>query len=604
MPDDDGTIKWDETSEPGGSDPLGIMGWEVAGKYKIDGYIGGGGFGEVYAGYNKNLSEQRLILKFFKRVQSRSKFAKEAKILCMLDHPNISRVIDYLPEEGAVVVSFIDGRNGADILKESGALSGEDFLKVARAVTSAIAYAHEKRIAHRDIKPGNIMFDKRGHVYVIDFGIAKEMGGDATKTSYQALTPMFAAPERHSGDQDYNPFLSDIYEIGITLFNFATDDLPYRNPAHPNPQEWGGLASDKLSPEVRQILMKATHPEASKRYRTAAEMYEEFKKLKQAYGRTKKRRSVLPYLAVLVVIAVAAYLGRSQLTDLWQQISSSLPAITDAGVTTNSAATTAQSQEGISDEQAVIEETTEPTPTRVATDEYRVEREKTKPSVSDVVAEKKPEVTVKKEPVVEKETEIASIPREETVPEEPISPALIAFSVDLVPARGAVLLVDRNEGSPDSAFSLEPGRHRIGVIHPDYPVYEQSVDVSVEQDELRINLDREFSLADSVSLQISLLPPSDQHWLSLSFNGRGHTLMDFPNLGLQKPKGPWQIEAEILDLSGGEGGKPKIDSLVANPYGGAKRAVITGHKGRLLLGASGQPGLENIPLLIFWSTED
>ncbi|UCD94408.1 MAG: protein kinase [Candidatus Zixiibacteriota bacterium] len=597
MPDDDGTIKWDETAEPGSSDPLGIMGWEIAGKYKIDGYIGGGGFGEVYAGYNKNLLEQRLIFKFFKRVQSRSKFAKEAKILCMLDHPNISRVIDFLPEEGAVVVSFIDGRDGASILKESGAISGDEFLKVARAVTSAIAYAHEKRIAHRDIKPGNIMFDKRGQVYVIDFGIAKEMGGDATKTSYQALTPMFAAPERHSGDQDYNPFLSDIYEIGITLFNFATNDLPYRNPAHPNPQEWGGLASDKLSPELRQILMKATHPEPAKRYKTAAEMYEEFKDLKHAYGGAKKRRSVLPYVAILVVLAVAAYLGRNQLTDLWQQISSSQPAVTDAGVTADSTTTTEEPQEEILDEQAATAEETEPTQTEIR-------REESKPPVTDVVPEKKPEVTIKEEPVAEKETEIASIPEEETVSEEPISPALIAFSVDIIPTSGAILLVDGNEGSPDSAFSLEQGRHRIGVLHPDYPAFEQSVDVSEEQDGLRIDLGREFSLADSVSLQISLLPASDQHWLALSFNGRGHTLMDFPNLGLQKPKGPWQIEAEILDLSGGEGGKPRIDSLIANPYGGETRAVITGHSGKLTLGAADQPGLENVPLLIFWSKED
>jgi len=237
-------------------------------------YIGGGGFGEVYEGYNKNLPEQKLVFKFFKRVQSRDKFAKEAKILCMLDHPNISRVIDYLPDEGAVVVSFIDGKDGSSILKSTGALDEARFLKVARAMTDAIAFAHDKRIAHRDIKPGNIMFDKSGHVYLIDFGIAKEMGGDATKTAYVALTPLFAAPERQAGDQDYNPFLSDIYEMGVTLFNFATNDLPYRNPANPNIREWGGMASEKLSPEVRRILMKATHPNPKERYGGPADTYE------------------------------------------------------------------------------------------------------------------------------------------------------------------------------------------------------------------------------------------------------------------------------------------------------------------------------------------
>jgi serine/threonine-protein kinase len=173
MPDNSDTNPMDSTNpepEPN-SDPLGIIGWVIGGKYKIHSYLGGGGFGEVYEGYNENLSEQKLVIKFFKRVQAREKFDKEAKILCMLDHPNICRVIDYLPDEGAVVVAFIDGRDGSVMLKQSGALEGNLFLKVARGITSAIAYAHNKKIAHRDIKPGNILVDKNENVFLIDFGI-------------------------------------------------------------------------------------------------------------------------------------------------------------------------------------------------------------------------------------------------------------------------------------------------------------------------------------------------------------------------------------------------------------------------------------------------
>ncbi|MEW5922881.1 MAG: serine/threonine-protein kinase, partial [Candidatus Zixiibacteriota bacterium] len=309
------------TSPRGGPDPLGIIGWEVAGKYKIRAYIGGGGFGEVYEGFNMHLPEQKLVFKFFKRVQSRDKFAKEAKILCMLDHPNISRVIDFLPEEGAVVVAYIDGEDGAARLKKSGALDEETFLRVARAMTDAIAFAHEKRIAHRDLKPGNIMFDKSGHVYLIDFGIAKEMGGDATKTAYVALTPLFAAPERQSGEQDYNPFLSDIYEMGVTLFNFATNDLPYRNPANPNIHEWGGMASENLSPELRRILMKATHPDPKQRYQTAREMAGDLKLLKQVYGGGKKKSAAIYYVAaIIVLLAVGGYYFRDRITGLYNQL--------------------------------------------------------------------------------------------------------------------------------------------------------------------------------------------------------------------------------------------------------------------------------------------
>ncbi|UCE25184.1 MAG: serine/threonine protein kinase, partial [Candidatus Zixiibacteriota bacterium] len=277
MPLDDNTQPFSDSEPRINADPLGIIGWEIGGKYKIRSYIGGGGFGEVYDAYNLNLIEQRLVIKFFKRVQARDRFDREARILCMLDHPNISRVIDFLPDEGALVVQYIDGKDGAQIIRESGPMPADVFLKVARAITEAIAYAHEKKVAHRDIKPANILIDKNGHVYLIDFGIAKEIGGDATKTGYQALTPMFAAPERQTGESSYNPFLSDIYEMGITLFNFCTNSMPYRNPVSPSLQEWGGIHSEPLSPQLKYILRKATHPQPEQRYQTANEMANEFR---------------------------------------------------------------------------------------------------------------------------------------------------------------------------------------------------------------------------------------------------------------------------------------------------------------------------------------
>ncbi|MCP4706656.1 MAG: serine/threonine protein kinase, partial [candidate division Zixibacteria bacterium] len=206
MSDENKTTGWeDNPDENQPLDPLGVIGWVIGSKYKVRSYIGGGGFGEVYSGYNVNLVEQNLVIKFFKKVQERDKFDKEAKILCLLDHPNICRVIDYLPEEGALVVAFIDGHDGKEILRESGPLPSNLLLKVGRTMTSALAYAHNKKIAHRDIKPDNILIDKNENVYLIDFGIAKVMREDATKTAYQALTPMFAAPERQGGDSNYNP---------------------------------------------------------------------------------------------------------------------------------------------------------------------------------------------------------------------------------------------------------------------------------------------------------------------------------------------------------------------------------------------------------------
>ncbi|PKK85000.1 MAG: hypothetical protein CVT49_00215 [candidate division Zixibacteria bacterium HGW-Zixibacteria-1] len=612
---DDKDIDGSATNPQGGPDPLGIIGWDVAGKYKIKAYIGGGGFGEVYEGYNMHLPEQKLVLKFFKRVQSRDKFAKEAKILCMLDHPNISRVIDFLPEEGAVVVAFIDGEDGSVRLKKSGALDEETFLKVARAMTDAIAFAHEKRIAHRDLKPGNIMFDKSGHVYLIDFGIAKEMGGDATKTAYVALTPLFAAPERQSGEHDYNPFLSDVYEMGVTLFNFATNDLPYRNPANPNIQEWGGMASENISPELRRILMKATHPDPKQRYQTAREMSEDLKTLKQVYG-GRKKKSAAPYYvaAVVILLALAGYYGRDRITGLYHQMTAKQEQVSESAKVkseiddalknaadeappeTTAAKDTVITAE-VKKEEPVKETKPEPEKTVVVKPKEEIKPPVTKPSdTAKAVVEQKPKEADKKPVVAAPEEK----PKEEPK-KEPPPPSEYALTFAIEPDGAASVLINGSEGAVDSTYKVKPGSYNIAVIHPDYPIYRNQVRITDSNMKLSFDLGKEISLSDSVSMQISLNPPSDQHIIELSFNGRRHTLLEFPVWSMMKPRGEWQVEAGIFGISQDKQKKPRIDSVVVFPYGGGTHAAIKGARGKLVLGSAGGGKVESVPLLIFWS---
>nr|MBN2276481.1 protein kinase [candidate division Zixibacteria bacterium] len=629
-------------------DPLGIIGWEIGGKYIIRSHIGGGGFGEVYEGYNKHLTEQRLVFKFFKRVQSRDKFAKEAKILCMLDHPNISRVVDYLPDEGAVVVAYIDGRDGGQILREQGALDEETFLKVARGVTSAIAYAHEKKIAHRDIKPGNIMFDKRGQIYLIDFGIAKEIGGDATKTAYQALTPLFAAPERQTGEANYNPFLSDIYEVAITLFNFATDSLPYRNPANPDPSEWGGTASKKLSPELRRILKKATDPDPARRYSSAAEMAAEFKKLGQAFGGTEKKgRGFIIALALVTVLVVAAFVMRDEIRRLYEEnfgrkevatrtvtppkrtsetpitIDSSavIAGMTDSTATADSMAAVVPDTIKKEIEKPAVESSTPGTAvkTQVDTVTKKTAEESSKETITKpkepvkepvkqtpqeetkVVtppAEKKPEPAVAKTDSVKTETTSVTKPPEK----KPEPPSTIPLRLAISPRGDAVLTVNGIKGTPDSTFNIKPDEDiNLVVVHTDYPILNKTVKLSAGDTRLAIDLSREYAGTDSVSLQIALAPPSDKHVVELSFNGRRHMLTEFPVLNLIKLQGWWNLNSSIFAIGADKKGEPRIDSLVVFPYGSGPHGATKGPSGRIKLGSTGGSGMATVPLVIFWS---
>jgi serine/threonine protein kinase len=597
MTDDQKTREWEDLPDKGRHDPLGILGWDIGGKYKIRSYIGGGGFGEVYEGFNKNLPDQKLVFKFFKRVQSRDKFAKEAKILCLLDHPNISRVIDFLPDEGALVVAYIDGKDGGQILKESGPLDEAALLKVARAMTGAMAYAHSRKIAHRDIKPSNIMFDRYENVYLIDFGIAKEVRGDATKTAYSTLTPLFAAPERQSGELDYNPFLSDIYEMGVALFNLATNSLPYRNPANPDIHEWGGLASERLSTQLRRILQKATYPDPSKRYQTADEFAAEIKELESAYGKgSGRRRSFIPYIAIIILIAAAVFLGRHEIKRFLLSPESE----------NNEAVIPTVKQEPASAEK--ISDTTGISETGTAGKTQAAGSAKTTP------VERPGPGEAKKEPLV-KETEAASKPSPaqekptgkeeyvESVGKIPPAPIFIPLLIHVFPPGNALVVVDGKEGTTDSVFSVQAGTHDIEVVHPEYPLFRKKSFISKNQKELSINLQDEFNLPDSANLQISLSPPSDQYIVELSLNGKRHTLLEFPVFNMVKPKGDWRIEANALPLSS-EAGTARIDSMVVYPYGGAGRETVRGARGLITLGTAGGGRMEAVPLLIYWSKQE
>lgn len=588
MPDDEQTHPLGDSDSQRPLDPLGIIDWVIGGKYKIKSYLGGGGFGEVYEGYNENLPEQRVVIKFFKRVQAREKFAKEAKILCMLDHPNISRVIDYLPDEGAVIVSFIDGKDGAVILRESGALSEKRFLNVARAMTSAIAYAHQKKIAHRDIKPGNILIDKNENVYLIDFGIAKQTGTDATKTGYSALTPMFAAPERQTGGKDYNPFISDIYEMGITLFNFATSSLPYRNPTNPDVNEWGGLAARKLSPELTDILKKATHPDPKKRYQSAADLAEAFKNLKSAFG-LRRRRSKAPLIIVLIVVVLAAagYLGRDTISDYVAGLTGS-PEETEL-VKPGDIREEVQSPKAAEELQQSEQGQAKPDTTRPGVPSSQQ-------STSSIT--NKPE----NQPPATSTTETAAKKIKPAEQKPPPPPAKSEVLAQVTPADDAVLEIGGKRRDLNKRFEIEPGRYQATITQPDYPVLRRTVDLPTGPSNISFDLQKEFSALDTVDVQMALIPPTDNYILEFTRNGRKQTIPNFPYLGMKIPVGEWMIDLTLRGIGLAENQPARIDSCIIYPFNSALRSAVRGESGMLKVNPAGSPE-EAARLLVYWSQE-
>ncbi len=541
-------------------DPLGIIGWQIGGKYKVTKHIGGGGFGEVYEGFNVNLPEQRLVIKFFKRVQSRDKFAKEAKILCLLDHPNICRVIDFLPEEGALIVPYIDGKDGAHILRETGPLSEPDFLLLARDLTSALEFAHSQRVAHRDIKPGNILIDKNGHIYLIDFGIAKEVGDAATRTAYQALTPQFAAPERQTGQAKYDPFLSDIYELGVTLFNFVTNSMPYRNPANPSIREWGGMSVEGLSHDLVKILKKATHPDPNARYSSVKALHEDLVELDEVYAKSSKAKWLVPAI-VVAVIAVVGFFGKVQIVGLYNKLS-------------GSSATTEQA-------------TTQPEPKPPVTSETINKPEPERPAAKET----------QKPPV--KPVEVA-VKREEPKP-EPAPPPRPMLKVAVVPASNAVLRVDGLIKPAGEYMVSSRGQHDLEVYHKDYPIYHKRINVTDDSTAVNINLNNAFASSALLDFQLALFPSADNKTLEFSLNGRSRDFTSFPAFGLKRAAGEWDVGVNLYPTGSPESNDYKIDSCVTFPYGGGPHLVIKGSSGKMDFARIASDGGTSVPLVIFWS---
>jgi serine/threonine-protein kinase len=208
----------------------------LAATYELDREIGRGGMGIVYLARDKRLKRPVAIkllppeLAF--RSEIRSRFLREAETAAQLSHPSIVPIYSVDEKDGLVyfVMAFVDGVNLAQQIHEHGALDAIETRRIMRDVADALAYAHERGVVHRDIKPDNILLDRQnGWPMVTDFGIARAISdGSArlTATGIAIGTPAFMSPEQSAGDRDLDG-RSDLYSLGIVAYQMLSGDLPF-----------------------------------------------------------------------------------------------------------------------------------------------------------------------------------------------------------------------------------------------------------------------------------------------------------------------------------------------------------------------------------------
>jgi serine/threonine protein kinase len=266
------------------------------GRYEIVARLGTGAFGSVYQAQDTFLNRPVAVksvrldttLDPEHRKALNKRFIREAQVAAQLHHPNIVTIHDILftPETGFIVMEFIEGRTLQSLLKAE-RLPLATALEIAAQLASALQYAHEHKIIHRDVKPANIMITPSFEARITDFGIAKS--DDATQLTMSGSlvgTPDYMSPEQAKGeDVDCR---SDIFSLGCVLFECAAGEKPFKGGSltgvllsivNSDPFESKAWKSQSLPSALEAVVKRALAKEPDKRYSTAAELVTALKEL-------------------------------------------------------------------------------------------------------------------------------------------------------------------------------------------------------------------------------------------------------------------------------------------------------------------------------------
>jgi len=200
-------------------------------RYRIIEILAQGGMGSVYRAVDENLGVDVAVKEnLFTTDGYARQFRLEAVILANLRHTNLPRVTDHfiIADQGQyLIMDYIEGEDLRQRMERTGSVSEEEAILVGAVMCDALQYLHTRQpsIIHRDLKPGNVRITSDGHIYLVDFGLAKLVkGGQATTTGARAMTPGYSPPEQY-GAARTSP-RTDVYSLGATLYAVLTGVIP------------------------------------------------------------------------------------------------------------------------------------------------------------------------------------------------------------------------------------------------------------------------------------------------------------------------------------------------------------------------------------------
>ncbi|QDT45186.1 Serine/threonine-protein kinase PrkC [Gimesia alba] len=279
------------------------------GRYVVKEILGEGAFGQVLRAHDPK-TERDVALKIPRHnlqpgSEEEKRFLREAKSIAALNHPNICPLYDLLETDDCVllVMPYIDGGSLAERKKQENPTLDQS-IKLVRQLALAMASAHDAGIVHRDLKPANILLDREGDQPVItDFGLSLFHQSDETKLTQQGQllgTPAYMSPEQAGGETEIIGPASDIYSLGMILYELCTGELPFTGSVN---QVIGQILSKKpmspsslnssIRPELEQIILKAIAKKPEDRFSSMQEFAIALKQLN-----TDDTAKVLPHLSI------------------------------------------------------------------------------------------------------------------------------------------------------------------------------------------------------------------------------------------------------------------------------------------------------------------
>ena len=369
--DGKGPDPWEAGAREVLSDPEAARKFETIGPYQPLKEIGRGGQAVVYLAEDLRL-HRPVALKILDGLgplseTMMSRFRREAEVASKLDHPGICSVYDAGVKDGVpyIAMRFVAGESLADRIEaaKTGPEGGNDrslsvgsvtkieinrVLEIMEKAARALHAAHEAGIVHRDIKPGNIMVTPQGEPVLLDFGLAgDEDGGLMTLTATGDMlgTPAYMSPEQLMAQRIRLDRRTDVYSMGVTLFECLTLERPYRAKTreamyqaiqYKDPTDIQGLNAG-LPPDVKVVVETALEKDRDKRYRTAEDLAEDLRRAREgepiaarpvsALGRVRRWARRRPFRAALIVALV---IGVPALTALAGHIIANRPAVLEA----------------------------------------------------------------------------------------------------------------------------------------------------------------------------------------------------------------------------------------------------------------------------------